>query len=110
MKGFIHYEVSGKELMKLPLGQLTRQFEKRTDRKDIVESLKALAVDRNFFAHQAYLLSTETTERNVQISQLTARLEIAGKKADSCMRGLTQELFRIRGENIPLEWCPAGIC
>lgn len=100
MKGFLHYEVPGKELWKQPLGSLIREFDKRTDKKDIVDSLRELADDRNFFAHRGYLLTLEEQTGKEDISELLNRLDASHQKAKECLKSLVREASRVRGEKI----------
>lgn len=97
MKGFIHYEVPGKELWRQPLGSLIREFDRRTDKKDIVASLRELTEERNLFAHRGYLISHEESAGNEDISKLIVRLDITHAKAKECLKSLIQEGSRVRG-------------
>ncbi|MBW8000882.1 MAG: hypothetical protein FVQ80_02525 [Planctomycetes bacterium] len=103
MKGLLHYEVPGKELWKQPLGSLIREFNKRTDKKDIVAILKELVEDRNFFAHEGYLLTIEQQKGKEDISELLGRLDATRQKAGECLKSLIKEASRIRGEKISEE-------
>ena len=100
MKGFIHYEIPGKELWRQPLGSLIREFDRRTDKKDVVASLRELAEERNIFAHRGYLLSVEEIAGNEDISEWIARLDTTHAKAKECLIRLIQETSRVRGEPI----------
>ena len=98
MKDFFHYDGLGESLSKMSLGSLIREFDRRTDRNDIVSSLKRLARERNYFAHQGYLLSLKQLAGYTDISDLTSRLDDAHEKAIECLESLKHEIKRVRGE------------
>ena len=100
MKGFLHYEVAGKELWKMPLGPLIKEFDKRTDKKDVVTLLKRIVEKRNLFAHRGFLLRTDRNDWEEDVSKLYRSLGTKQKMADACFKVVVREGSRIRGEEI----------
>jgi hypothetical protein len=100
LKGLAHYQVNAKELWKLPLGSLVREFEKRSDRKDIVASLREIIEERNFFAHRGYLLTVDEQNGQADISKLIGRLDAAQAKAKKCLLEVVLEATRVSGEKL----------
>ncbi len=90
-----------KKLAKLPLGRLTEEFRKRTNRDDLVDLLKEIGDERNFFAHQGYLLTHEEHKKEHEALQLLGRLDEAKKKSKSFLKELITETCKVSGETVP---------
>jgi hypothetical protein len=100
MKDSLHYEASSKNLWRQPLGSLIRKFERRTDKKDLVAALRAVAEERNFFVHRGFLLTQNEVAGREDISQLLERLESVHVKAKRCLVDLVSESCRVRDETV----------
>lgn len=90
-----------KRLSKLPLGRLTEEFRKRTNRNDLIDLLKKIQDQRNFFAHQGYLLTHEDEKKEQEASELLARLDEAYKQSKTCLKELITETCKVTGETVP---------
>jgi hypothetical protein len=58
-KGRVHFGFTKQDIERKSLGQLVRTFEKYNSNAKLIGDLKPLPKQRNFIAHQAYLLSAQ---------------------------------------------------
>ena len=90
-----------KKLAKLPLGRLTEEFRKRTDRDDLLDLLKKIGDERNFFAHQGYLLTHEEHKKEHEALQLLSKLDEAKNRSKSFLKELIAETCKVSDETVP---------
>ena len=103
VKSSFHYAVREKEIEKMPLGRLIKEFSQRSNRKDIISALKMLNKHRNFVAHSAFLLTVEEQHDLPKMKEFSQKVAKVTGAVTLCLHEVYKELSLVKKEPISRE-------
>ena len=92
LHGTLAYRRNANELKRKPMGYLFREFKQLCPNEDLVREIGTLVEDRNFCAHEAYLMTLEQQKDGKYWEEANARLNDMAVRADKTVRSLFQEM------------------
>ena len=95
LHGITKYRISNKGIGKLSLGRLVDNFEKINGNDSLIEELRSIIVERNYFAHQSYIAlfgKGESSKDIQEIESLYERAVKAKESAEKCFLNLLKEI------------------
>ena len=90
------YTRSEADVRKKSMGQLLREFRQMTSNAPLVSQIVGLVEDRNFCAHEAFLLTYEEQQNTAALTKAIARIKDIEARAEACRLGLFDEVRRIQ--------------
>jgi len=94
---YIPFKYSYKDLEKNALGKLVSEFKKLNKNEEVTKKIEKIIKDRNYCAHEAYLLTSEQQNDPEYLSKEIAKLEKIVRKAKECLKGISAEVKRVEG-------------
>jgi hypothetical protein len=98
LEGIAKYRISEKQIDKFSLGRLVDEFERFNDNDDLIRRLRSIVAERNFIAHQSYIVLHEKggkLEEIEEIKPLYERAVKAKESAEKCFFELIQEIEKL---------------
>ncbi|MHB8844000.1 MAG: hypothetical protein ACYC7L_04565 [Nitrospirota bacterium] len=88
----IRFRPNRKNIEKDSLGRLVRKYEEVTANESLVAELHKIVNERNFCAHQSFVLSLEEQQDIGFLEKETTRLEAVRGRSRACVMALQEEL------------------
>ena len=106
LDGVLRVRLTRKQIETKSLRQLISEFEKFSENDPLVADLKQLVEDRNFVAHQAFLVGASQLGNVDSLRQHIDKINSISGKAEKCVETLMKEIkaveAKLKGE-IPSE-------
>lgn len=87
----IKFRPNRKMLEKESLGRLVSKYEEVSANNKLISELRSIASDRNFCAHQSFVLSLEEQGNPSYLERETRRLEKVRERSRACVTALLNE-------------------
>lgn len=91
----VDFKYDYSDVKKDSLGKLLTKFERHSDKTDLIEKLKKLPEERNFLAHEAFLLTEGQWNDTQHIQSLFQRAKQANEVAKECLKEILEEVSKI---------------
>jgi len=104
LKNEVGFSYKYNDVEKDSLGRLVGKFQRHCDNADLVGKLKALPNERNFLAHQSFLLRAEEWNDEAHMDSLNERATKAKASARGCffeVLGEMTKLDKLLEEEVP---------
>ena len=88
----IKFRLTRKALEKDSLGKLISRYEQVSGNDELIKKLRNIANERNFCAHQSFILSLEEQKDAEFLRKETARLHKVRERSRTCVMALQGEL------------------
>ena len=92
---FIEFKYSYKDLQKDSLGTLISHFKKLSKKSSLIKNIEQIIKDRNYCAHEAYLLTYEQQKDSNYLLKEIKKLDEMISKTQNCFELLLAEVKQI---------------
>ena len=92
LDGTLPVRLTRKQIESKTLRQLVGDFEKFNDNESLISDIRDLIEDRNFVAHQAFLVVGQRLLADASLSEEIDKLASIADKAEKCVEALRKEL------------------
>ena len=92
LDGTLPVRLTRKQIESKTLRQLVGEFEKFNDNESLISDIRDLIEDRNFVAHQAFLVVGQRLLADASLSEEIDKLASIADKAEKCAEALRKEM------------------